>query len=104
MPRSSGYQKVGLRIDVSGFAPILNQYAPFEQNIFGHLEDALLEHRAHTGVKPPVEVRALYRVSYKFDAKAYLGQRDGAYVQQIERLVGDKRSDAWFRSWALQLG
>ena len=82
--------QIRLREGMPRLSAFLDQQPPFEHDVFGDGQAALLEHRSHLVCEPVVEFGALAGVADEFDAEADFGEGHGADVELFERLRGDK--------------
>ncbi len=96
--------QIGLREGMPRLAAFLDQQPPFEDNVFGDGQDALLEHGAHLVREPVIECGALAGVRNKFDAEADFGDGYGADIKLVERVRGNEGEHfgLWLR--AAELG
>jgi hypothetical protein len=104
MKRRCGVDEVGLRTGMARLAAVRDEDPPFEHDIFGYRQGALLEHRPYLVREPVIEFRAARGVADAFDAEADFRKGDGADEDEIERLGRDEADDFGFGFWATQLG
>jgi len=78
---------------MTDLAAIFDQQSPFEHDVFGYRQDALLEHRPNLVGEPVVEFGTTADVSNEFDAESYLGESHRTYIEEIERLRSDEGED-----------
>ena len=93
----SGWEKVW-----PVFRPSSTKSAQLEHDVFGDLENAVVEHRAHLVCEPVIQLGAAVWFVNKLDAEADLGESYRADVKLIKRAPGDKIYDSRFRLWAAQ--
>ncbi len=89
--------EIGLREGIARLAAILDQQSPFEHDIFGDREYALLEHRSYLVRKPVAELGSTPGVGDEFNAKSNFGEGYRADMEKLERLSGDECED--FAVW-----
>jgi hypothetical protein len=70
-----------------------NEEAPFEHDVLGNRQDALLEHRPYLVRQPIVEFRSLVDVGNAFDAVTNLGEVHYTDVELFERLRDYERNN-----------
>ena len=84
--------------------PFLDQKEPLEQDVFGDLENPMVEHRAHLVREPVIQLGAAVWFANKLDAKTDLGKCYGTDVKLIKWAPGNKIDDFGFRFRAAQSG
>jgi hypothetical protein len=104
MKSRGGDDEIWLREGVTHLAAIFQQQSPFERNVFGDRQNALLEHGPQSMREPFVQCSAAAGVTNGFDTEPYLCECDCAHVKQIERLPTHKGDDLWLRSGPAKLG
>src|SRR5208283_1508237 len=95
--------QIGLRECMPRLAAFLDQQPPFEHDVFGDGQDALLEHRPHPVREPIVECDALAGVGNKLNAEADFGETHSADIEFFECLLGDEGKHFRLGFWAAQL-
>jgi len=80
----------------------LDQKSPLEHDVFGDLENPMVEHRSYLVREPVIQLGAAVWFVNKLDAEADLGESYRADVKLIKRAPGDKIYDSRFRLWAAQ--
>ena len=85
--------EIGLREGIVRLAAILDQQSPFEHDVFGYREHALLEHGSYFVRKPVAELGATTGVGDEFNAKSNFGEGYRADMEKLERLGGDEGQD-----------
>ena len=95
-----GDNQVWLGESVALLAAFLDQKPPLEHDVFGDLENPMVEHRAHLVGEPIIQFGAAVGFVYKLDAEADLGKSYRADVKLVKRAPVDKIYDSRFRLWA----
>ena len=75
----------------------LDQKPPLEHDVFGDLENPMVEHRAHLVREPIIQFCAAVGFVNKLNAEANLGKSYSADVKLIQRATGYKIYDSRFR-------
>jgi hypothetical protein len=85
MNGSRGDNQVWLGESMARLPPFLDQKAPLEHDVFGDLENPMVEHRSHLVREPVIQLGAAVWFVNKLDAKADLGESYRADVKLIKR-------------------
>ncbi len=101
---SGGDNQVWLGERMASLSAFLDQQSPLEHDVFGNLENPMVEHRAHLVCEPVIQLGAAVWIVNKLDAKTYFSKGYGADVKLIKRASGDKIDDPRFRLRAAQFG
>src|SRR6202035_2523564 len=83
---------------------VFDEEPPFEHDVLGDREHALLEHRPYPMREPVVEFGAATGVGNAFNAEANFSEGHRADMEQFERLGGYECENFAFRLGAAQLG
>src|SRR3984893_17678093 len=86
------------------FAAVFDEEPPFEHDVLGDREHALLEHRPYPMREPVVEFGAATGVGNEFNAEANFSEGHRADMEKFERLGGYECENFAFRLGAAQLG
>jgi hypothetical protein len=93
MERRRRDDEVRLRESVADLAAIFDQKAPFEHDVLGDREHALLEHGPHLVRKPRVEFGATVGIGDQFNAKTDFGKGHRTHMEPFKRLPRDESKD-----------
>src|SRR3984893_15569283 len=85
-------------------AAIFDQEPPFEHDVFGDREHALLEHRPYLVREPIVEFGAATGIGEEVNAESNFSKAHRAHIKKFERLGGDECEDFVFWPGAAQFG
>jgi hypothetical protein len=102
MNGSRGDNQVWLGESMASLSAFLDQKSPLEHDVFGDLENPMVEHRAHLVREPVIQLGAAVGFVNKLDAEADLSKSYSADVKLIKRAPDDKVYDSRFRLWAAE--
>ena len=83
--RGSEHQ-IRLREGVSALSSFFDQQPPLQHDVFGDIQNAILEHGPKLVIEPIVQLHPPVYVLYQFDSKTDLGKGYDADVEKFERL------------------
>lgn len=96
MKRGRRDDEIGLREGMSSLAAFLDEQPPFEHDILGNREHALLEHWPHLVRKPIIEFSATIGVRNEFDSEPDFGEGRRTDMEKIKRLSSNEGEDLAF--------
>ena len=102
MNGSCGDNQIWLRESMAALPAFLDQESPLEHDVFGDLENPMVEHRADFVCEPVIQLGAAIGFVNKLNAEANLCKSYRADVKLIQRATGHKIYDSRLWLWAAQ--